>query len=260
MKALIFLAAPLLIGATEVLEVKDAASTKETPKVKSDETTGSIQGHVVWEGAKPKPKPDISITDQKQTTGCHEHGEMVLKDNTLLIDDKGGVANIVMTIKVSGAKPKVPSEPVVVDQKGCRFEPHVMVLPVGTTVQFKNSDAATHNVHTFPKKNKAENKNVAGGGTFEQKLDQVETFQVKCDIHPWMKQHMVVTDAAYHAISDAKGNFEIKGLPAGDYTLSWWHEELGKGKTEKVTVKAGEATKLTHKVGEKKKKKKKRRR
>jgi len=224
-----------------------------------DDTTGSIEGQVVFEGKKPAPKPDISITNDEQTKGCHEHGEMALKDNTLLIGDKGGVANVVMTIKAADFERKVPTEAIVVDQKGCRFDPHIVVVPQGAKVKFANSDGTTHNVHTFPKKNKPENKNVAGGSSMEQVLDKSETILVKCDVHPWMKGYVVVTDATHYAVSDAQGNFKISGLPPGDYVVNYWHEELGKGKSDKVTVTAGGTAKMTQKLGAKKKKKKRRR-
>jgi len=224
-----------------------------------DDTTGSIEGRVVFEGKKPAPKPDISITNEEQTKGCHDHGEMFLKDNTLMIGDKGGIANVVMTIKAKGFDRKVPTDAIVIDQKGCRFDPHVVVVPQDAKVKFENSDGTTHNVHTFPKKNKPENKNVSGGSSMEQVLDQSETILIKCDIHPWMKGYVVVTDATHYAVSDAEGNFKIAGLPPGDYVVNYWHEELGKGKSDKVTVNAGGTAKMTQKLGAKKKKKKRRR-
>jgi hypothetical protein len=76
---------------------------------------------------------------------------------------------------------------------------------------------------------------------------------IKCDIHPWMKGYVVATEATHYAISSLDGSFQIEGLPPGEYELSWWHEELGKGKTEKVKVEAGQAATLTHKVSAEKK-------
>ena len=212
---------------------------------------GTISGHVMWDGERPAPKPDIPM-DDKATVGC-KHDAMVKKDESLLIDDKGGVANVVLTVTVAGATPKVPAEPAELDQEGCHFRPHVLVVPVGGTLRFANSDETNHNIHTYPKKNTAINKNVAAAGTTDQVLDKAESFEIKCDIHPWMKGYVVVTDATHWAVSGADGRFKITGLPPGEYELSWWHEELGKGKTEKVKVEAGKEAKLDHTVSADKK-------
>lgn len=214
---------------------------------------GSISGHVVWEGDRPAPKPDFEYKPEA-INGC-KHGPegMDKRDETLLIDAKGGVANVVLTIEVAGAEKKVPTEPVEFDQEGCRFHPHVAVVPVGATLRFANSDETNHNIHTYAKKNQSLNKNVAAAGNLDMLVDKAEVIDVKCDIHPWMKGYVVVTDASHWAVTGADGSFKITGLPPGEYELSWWHEELGKGKTEKVKVEAGKDTVLEHKVGAEKK-------
>ncbi|MSR63083.1 MAG: hypothetical protein EXS08_11635 [Planctomycetes bacterium] len=210
---------------------------------------GSISGKIVWEGERPAPKPDI-VMDEKATTGC-KHDSINKKDESLMIDDKGGVANVVLTIEVAGAEKKMPAEPIEFDQEGCHFDPHVAVVPAGATLRFANSDDTNHNLHIYPKKNEGFNTNVAVKGTLEKVFAKAEVIDIKCDIHPWMKGYIVVTDASHFAKSGADGTFTIAGLPPGDYELNWWHEELGKGKTAKVHVEAGKVATLEHKVSAK---------
>lgn len=224
-----------------------ALNASETT-AKVDDTTGSIVGQITFEGERPEPKPALEMKEDA-TTGCVHSNGMDKQDRSLLISDKGGIANVVVMVEVKGEKPMVPSEPIVFDQKGCRFQPHVAVVPVGATLRFDNSDETNHNIHTFARKNDAVNKNISGGTNFEQMLDKAETIEIKCDIHPWMKGYIVVTDATKYAVTDAEGNFRLEGLPPGDYKVSYWHEELGKGKTEAVNVEAGAEAALMHKLG-----------
>jgi plastocyanin len=223
-----------------------AAASLSNDPAKSDDL-GSISGKIVWQGEKPAAKPDFDLKPE-QMTGCKHHdGGINKKDETLLIDDKGGVANVVLTITVPGAKAVIPTEPVHFDQEGCQFKPHVAVVPVGATVRFLNSDETNHNVHTYAKKNTGINKNVAPTGNLDQVLDKAEVIDVKCDIHPW------ITEATHWATSGADGSFKIAGLPPGDYEISTWHEELGKGKTVAVKVEAGKEATLEHPVSAEKK-------
>ena len=214
--------------------------------------TGAAKGRVVFDGEKEELEP--LIIDAKAAEGC-THGDNVVdaQDRSLLIDDKGGIANVVLTIDVADAKVEVHDTPVQLDQKSCRFEPHVMIIPVGSTVEYLNSDGVSHNVHTYPTKNDAINKLIPAGSKESQVLDKADRIEIKCDIHPWMNSHLIVSDTPFVAVSAPDGSFEIAGLPAGDYKLEIWHEKLGKADA-KVTIAAdGSSEAIEVELGAKKK-------
>jgi plastocyanin len=217
-----------------------------------DEVQGTATGKVVWEGEKRPETKELSISE-KQEKGCVEGGKTDKTDRSLLISKEGGIANAVISIDVDGAKLKLPEEPILLDQVQCRFEPHVMLVPMGATAKYHNSDSISHNVHTYSTKNPAFNKTIAAGASEKQKLEKAESIEVKCDIHPWMSCYLFVSDTPFAATTKADGSFEIPGLPPGEYTAKVWHETLGKAKAS-VTIGAdGKSEAIEIKMGEKKK-------
>jgi plastocyanin len=214
-------------------------------------STGSVAGTVLFEGERPDPVPNFAPKEE-ETKGCiHGDVTMDLTDQTLKISEKGGIANVVITI-ADDSEAKLRTEPVELDQEGCRFEPHVQVLRVGETIRYANSDETNHNIHTYAMKNKNINNNVAAGSNFDMLLDKEEIISVKCDIHPWMSGYVYVTKASHFAVTDAEGKFEIKGLAPGTYKAEYWHETLGKGKAD-VTIAAEKPAALEIKMSAEKK-------
>ena len=193
-------------------------------------------GKVEFDGTKPDMKP-LQI-DAEKSEGCtHGDSPMDSTDRSLMIDASGGIANVVVLFDVDGAEAKPAASPLQLDQTSCRFEPHVVVVTAGTTVEFLNSDGVSHNVHTYPGKNDPMNKIIAAGSKETQKLDKADRIEIKCDIHPWMNSWLIVTDAPFFAVTDTKGEFAIEGLSAGTHKVEYWHEKLGKNKGE-ITVAA----------------------
>jgi plastocyanin len=213
---------------------------------------------VKYDGKAPESKP--LVIEAAKSEGC-SHGDNTVDqtDRSLMIGKDGGLANVVVIVDVdSEAKPS--DEPVLMDQKGCRFEPHVTVVQAGATVKWLNSDTISHNVHTYAAKNDTFNQIIAAGSSHEQKLDKADRIEIKCDIHPWMNSFLVVADSPFFAVTDATGNFTLPKLPAGTHKLEYWHEKLGKNKGE-VTVGAdGVAEAVTLKWGASEKKSGRRRR
>lgn len=241
MKTTLGVAAALAACATFTLASKGPA-----PAV-----AGTVKGRVVFDGKMPEMKP-LAITDE-QAKGCCEGGKKVdATDRSLIVGKDDGLANAVVTIEVDGAK--VEPKEVHIDQKECRFEPHVMVVPVGTTVKFLNSDKIAHNVHTYASKNDSFNQTIAPGASHEQKLEKEDKVEIKCDIHPWMNSYLVVASTPYSAVTGPDGSFELPGLPPGEYKLEVWHEKLGKEKGTAIVKDDGSSEMVEIKLGESKKK------
>lgn len=197
-------------------------------------TAVGATGKVVFEGEKPELKP--LVIDAEKAKGCVKEGSVDATNQTLLIDKDGGIANVVVTVTVAGATVKAPEKPFELDQKSCRFEPHVSIVPVGTTVEFRNSDSVSHNVHTYAGKNEGMNKMIGAGAAETQKLDKEDRIEIKCDIHGWMNSFLIVADTNFYAVTDAQGNFTIEGLPPGEHKIEYWHETL---KKQTGTLKVG---------------------
>ena len=122
------------------------------------------------------------------------------------------------------------------DQKGCIYVPHAMAVMVGETVKVKSSDDKPHNVN-FQLRALQENKVLAPGNSMDVTPSSPERGPglVSCSIHPWMQAYWLVLDHPYFAITDEKGNFEIKNVPAGTQKVVVWQEAVGP-----VTASSGE--------------------
>jgi plastocyanin len=149
---------------------------------------------------------------------------------------------------ISGKTFAPPSKPAVADQKHMTFVPHVLVVLKGTTVQFLNSDPVGHNVY-WP--SISGNKKLAHNmGTWPQGQEKGFTFNdlgvasLLCNVHPEMSGYVVVVPTPYFAVTDKEGNFEIKDVPDGSYTLKTW-SEAGKPATQAITVSGSAAVNIT---------------
>jgi len=209
------------------------------------EVSGKVKGKVVFEGDERPEIDPLEITEQ-QGKGCTADGSAVSSaTQTLLIATEGGIKNCVIEISVKGAELKLPEKPIELDQAQCRFEPHVILVPAGATVEFLNSDTLSHNVHTYSKRTPAKNLTQgAGVPPLELVFEKPEApVRVGCDIHPWMTAWVGVFEHPFFDVTAEDGAFALEGLPPGKYSLSAWHEELGKQSVE-VELPAGGAAQV----------------
>ena len=205
---------------------------------------GSLSGRIGYAGA-PPPKKVIDVSKDKE--GC---GKSEIDEESLLVGPDKGLKNAVVT--VVGAKGgKFASEKAELDQKGCRYAPHVVVVPTTGQLDILNSDGILHNIHTHstanPPINVAQPKFKK---VLTQKFAKPEIIKASCDAHGWMSGWIVVTDHPFVAVTDDKGSYSIKDIPPGKYTVEIWQETLGK-QVKEVSIKAKEDVKLTLELAKK---------
>jgi plastocyanin len=131
----------------------------------------------------------------------------------------------------------VPASAVVLDQKGCRYAPHVLGIQVGQTLEILSSDNTLHNVHAMPQQNREFNMAHQLAGIKHTHVFSTKEVMIpfKCDVHKWMNAFVGVLDHPFYAVTAGNGRFELKGLPPGTYTVEAWHEKLGT-QTQMVTI------------------------
>lgn len=190
---------------------------------------GSIKGRFLYDGKAPAPQP-IAVTKDQQFCGPKN-----LVDESLVVGEKGGIKNVVVYIYV-GAGDKVPQvhpelakpKPATFDNANCRFEPRVATVQTGQALILSNSDPIAHNtkVDAF---NQPINPLLPPGAKLPQKFAAPERLPARasCSIHPWMTGWIVVKEHPYMAVTDENGEFEIKNIPAGNWTFQFWHEKAG---------------------------------
>ena len=195
---------------------------------------GSITGAITFEGKAPKMKPLRLDADPI----CVANNEIAPKKEWLILDENKGVKNVLVFITEGlNIDYSPPEEPVVIDQKGCIYSPHVLGIMAGQQLDILNNDGTLHNIHALPKVNKEFNKaQPRSKKKLSVKFEKPEApFKVKCDVHPWMGAYIGVFDHPCFAVSGDDGTYIISDLKPGEYVIEAWHEKLG-SQTANVTV------------------------
>jgi plastocyanin len=203
-------------------------------KVGAVDNAGAIQGTVHFDGTPPRRIP----IDTSMDPGCMLSGSQTTEQ---VVVDNGKLANVFLYIKAGAPPSKAPAgtPPVVLDQKGCRYIPHVIALQQGGSVEFRNSDPTMHNVHIIGTGDQAMDVSQGPMGAPQTRVFNAPAtmLPVRCNNHPWMNAFINVADTPYFAVSDSAGSFKIINLPPGTYTLAAVQEKLGE-KDIQITVPA----------------------
>lgn len=189
------------------------------------DATGTIRGHVrleEWSSANPPIRMGMDPACSAVNRETRPTQEFVMRGSD------GGLANAFVRLKGTFPATGTPP-PVVLDQSGCIYRPHVVGIQVGQTLRVTNSDPTSHNVHSQSAHGNVFNvSQPRGGEPFEVVMAAEELMmRVSCDVHSWMNIYVGVVAHPYFAVSGVDGSFVIAGIPAGHYAIEAWHERFG---------------------------------
>lgn len=218
---------------------QNAPQADAGPPYKVTGNEGSITGSVLYTGSQPTPSTYSMASDPV----CAKGGEATSEE--LLVAD-GKLQNAFVYIKSGLPKNSFtpPSTEVVLDQRGCRFVPHVLGVQTHQSLKIVNSDETSHSIHPTPKINKGWNETQYMSASPIVKRFPLEEalIPVKCNLHSWMRAYIGVLSHPFFAVSAADGSFSIKGVPPGEYEVEAWHEKLG---ARTMTLKVAEKSEAT---------------
>jgi plastocyanin len=206
--------------------------------------TGSVAGAILFMG---KP-PVMPVIDTSMDPACGMGGAGKFTAEQYIVNN-GKLANVFVYVK-SGPQAAMMSgqvaAPVVLDQKGCRYIPHVIGVQQGGYVEFRNSDLTMHNIHTMPTEVGNETIDISEGPKGAPVVKQMQKpelmMPVRCNNHPWMNAFINIAATPFFAVTGPDGKFDLRGLPPGDYVIGAVQEKMGE-KTMNVHVGANAATK-----------------
>jgi len=201
---------------------------------------GTVTGTINFKGKKPAP---IMIKMSADAKCVSMHKGQDIASQVVTVNPNNTLKDVFIYVKkgLEGKKFPVPTQKITITQEGCMYHPHVFGMMANQPLEIINNDQTLHNIHALPKNSKEFNlAQPKQGMKMTKTFDKPEVMvKLKCDVHNWMAAYVGVLDNPFYAVSDDKGSFTIKGLPAGDYEIEAWHEKYGT-QTMKVTVGASD--------------------
>jgi len=223
-----------------------AAGGGATTAAASGGAPGKLLGTIKFAGSPPVLPPKATQGNAKDPAVCAKDGD--IPDESLLVGSDGGLQHVFIYLDKEPAGATAESFEIgVFDQKACIFTSHSFLALAGVEFEVRNSDAAAHNVHTFPQLGAVQNFGMEPNSSTTMSFNKAERapIQIKCDIHPWMEGWALILDHPYMATTDENGNFELPELPGGSYNVRIWHERGAKnGQLERAKVTIDGETRL----------------
>lgn len=223
-------------------QMQDRAPAKPTPIDES--TVGAVTGTIYFHGTPPARFP-ILMGEDPVCVKLH-HGQTVrVADGK--VNANGTLPNAFVYVEKGAGKYVFapPADPVVLHQQGCMYSPHVLGIMTGQELEVENNDPTTHNIHPIAAHNRQWNiSQLPGAAPLHERFAHPEVMiPVKCSQHPWMKCYIGVMPNPFYAVTGSDGNYTIKGLPAGSYTIGVWTATFGT-QARAVTVGPKQTVKL----------------
>jgi plastocyanin len=201
--------------------------------------TGALAGKVTLSGLAPK-LANLPVTRDMKVCGNNK------PDESLEVSQGGAVRNAVIWFTDVPLPADFKPSKEKLDQQQCAFVPHVLVAPLGTTVDVVNSDKALHNVRAEAGPVRLMNYAMPiPGHVVPTRLKKEGIFKVSCDVHPWMRAWLLVVPTTAFAVTGEDGTYKISGVPAGKHKVRVWHERLGQRDAE-IEIRADQTA--THDV------------
>ncbi len=231
--------------APEVDQRPPAGHMVASPVIPADGETATLKAKFIYDGAAPAPKK----VDSSKDPFC---APLDITSSAMIIGKDGEIHNLAMywdlranrktEIPESALKPSEARHKL--DNRGCVFVPHMIHARPGHVIEVINSDQTGHNANFGFLANKAANNMIPAGGSkdVEIKLAEPAPIPVECNVHPWMKTYVIITDHPYVGITNDKGELTIEGLPVGEVVFKIWHENSD-GSFGEIDLN-GKATKL----------------